>query len=153
MQFPKSFYKTHDLYKFANKNVVYIAYVGKYNEKPVYKYGISSNIYQREYQQHRKNFDEFTMCWIKKTCNMAQAEDMFEKELKIRNLHTTMTINRKRQTELFVPTEEYPYEYLKRLFNRLTKHADKDLLSEIAELKRQLKEKNKEIEILKGGGK
>lgn len=136
---PKSFYKTHDLFKFHNKNVVYMAYVGKYNDKQVYKYGVSSNVYNREYLQHRKQFEEFTMCWIKTTANMTQAEDLFEKELKIRDLHLTMTINNKKQTELFSPSDDYSFDYLQRLFGRITRHVDKDIIQEVKRLKKEVK--------------
>lgn len=128
---PKSFYLKNDLFRYHNKNVVYLAYVGKYNDRDVFKYGVSTNVYNREYLQHRKQFDEFQMCWIKKTCNMAQAEDLFEKELKIRNLHLTMAINSKRQTELFSPTDDYSFEYLKRLFGRISRHVDKEVKGEV----------------------
>lgn len=139
MSIPKSFYKTNDLFKFHNKNVVYLAYVGKHNNKDIFKYGVSCNIYQREYTQHRKQFTDFQMCWIKRTCNMARAEDLFEKELKIRDLHRTMVIKNKRQTELFSPSDEYSYEFLKRLFARISNHVDKDITEPVRRLKKEIK--------------
>lgn len=135
----KSFYQTHDLYKYHNKNVVYLAYVGKYDNKKLYKYGVSSNIYQREYMQHRKQFEEFEMCWIKQTSNMAQAEDLFEKELKIRNIHETRVIKNKKQTELFAPNKIYSYDYLQRLFSRITNHVNKESNDKILMLKKEIK--------------
>ena len=96
------FYKKNDLYKFNNKNVVYIADVGKYNNEHIYKYGISGKIFEREYNAHRKNFENFDMRVIKITDNKDVIEDLFEKELMIRNLHRSLVINDKKQTELFL---------------------------------------------------
>jgi hypothetical protein len=145
----KSFYKNNAIYKLHNKNVVYLAYVGEYNKEPIYKYGVTSNVYHRDYDQHRKQFEAFQMCWVKKTYNMTQAEALFEKELKIRNLHKSLVIKNKRQTELFTVTPEYSFEYLQRLFAKISRHSDKDILDEIKQLKTQLRLKNAEIKALK----
>jgi|UniRef100_A0A6C0BGT1 hypothetical protein len=134
-----SFYKTNDAFKFARQNVVYVAYVGKYNNQDYFKYGVSTNIFQREYEQHRKNFDHFEMCLVKKAYNMYQAEDYLEKELKLRNLHRHLEIRDKKQTELFVISEEYDYDYVRKLVNRVIRYADKEILYEMNILKKHIK--------------
>lgn len=97
-----TFYKQGNLLTHVhNKNVIYIAYVGKYNGKYTFKYGKSTDVFQREMSSHRKNFEIFDMLYVHKTEMKDQVETMFEKELLIRNLHTTMVINNKRQIELF----------------------------------------------------
>ena len=116
------FYKKNDLYKFNNKNVIYIADVGKYNGEQIYKYGISGKIFEREYNAHRKNFDHFDMKIIKVTDNKDIIEDLFEKELMIRNLHKSLVINNKKQTELFTINENYSFDYLNKLLCRLIKN-------------------------------
>lgn len=145
----KNFYKTNDLFKFHRRNVLYVAYVGQYDTHHYYKYGISSNIFQREYEQHRKNFEEFQMCLVKKTHNMHQAEELLEKELKIRKMHTHKSILGKRQTELFVLNDDYDYKYVERLINRIVRHVDKEIIDEIKGLKKELKLKENEIRRLR----
>lgn len=145
----KNFYKTHDLYKFHKQNVLYLAYVGKIDTRHHYKYGISTNVFQREYDQHRKTFEEFQMCLIKKTHNMHQAEEMLEKELKIRNLHTQKTILGKKQTELFVVNDDYDYMYIQRLVNRIVRHVDKEITDEVKRLKNEIRMRDIEIQRLR----
>jgi 3-methyladenine DNA glycosylase Tag len=117
-----SFYKSNDLYKFNNKNVVYIADVGKYNNEHIFKYGISGKVFDREYNAHRKNFDYFDMKVIKITDNKDIIEELFEKELLIRNVHRSLIINKKKQTELFTINENYSFSYFQKLLNRLVKN-------------------------------
>lgn len=142
----QSFYKTNDAFKYSKQNVVYVAYVGKYNDQDHFKYGISTNIYQREYEQHRKNFEHFEMCLIKKAYNMHQAEDYLEKELKLRDLHRQLIIKNKKQTELFVTTDEYDYDFIRKLVNRVVRHADKEILEDIRTLKKKIKSLEAELE-------
>lgn len=114
-----SFYTDNDLYKYNNKNVMYIAYVGEINNEHIYKYGISGKVYEREYNSHRQNFDLFEMKIIKITDNKDVIEDIFEKEMLIRNIHRSIIINSKKQTELFTVNELYTFSYISKLFNRI----------------------------------
>lgn len=82
--------------------MVYIAYVGQYEGKHIYKYGKSANVYKREVQSHRNAFESFEMLYVHETNFKDQVETLFEKELVLRNMHRTMTINKKKQTELFM---------------------------------------------------
>lgn len=140
------FYKKNDLYKFNNKNVIYIADVGKYNGEQIYKYGISGKIFEREYNAHRKNFDHFDMKIIKVTDNKDIIEDLFEKELMIRNLHKSIVINNKKQTELFTINENYSFDYLNKLLCRLIKNNPS---FEAAKYIKKITLLKKEISILK----
>ena len=115
------FYKAHDLYKFDNKNVVYMAYVGNVDGEEMFKYGKTCKLFEREYNAHRKNFDRFDMHCVKITDNKDVVEDLFEKELQIRNLHRTAVIKTKRQTELFTINEDYTLEYITKLLNRIVR--------------------------------
>lgn len=117
----KSFYTHNDLYKFDNKNVIYIAYVGNINSEPIYKYGKSAKLFEREYNAHRKNFDTFQMQCVKITDNKDIVEDLFEKELLIRDIHRQIVINSKRQTELFTTTDNYNFSYIIKMLGRLIK--------------------------------
>ena len=117
-----SFYRTHDITKFENKNVIYIAYIGRFDNKHHYKYGKSFNIFNREYKQHRKTFPVFEMQKIKITDNKDYIETLFEKELKIRNLYTTLKFNKKIQKELFYVDDTYSFDYVTRLLDRLVRN-------------------------------
>lgn len=103
----KPFYKHNSnlLSHYHQKNVVYIAYVGKHYGKYTFKYGKSTDIYQREMGSHRQNFNRFDMLYIYKTNLKDQVETMFEKELMIRGWHASLvledTAKPTRQTELF----------------------------------------------------
>lgn len=137
-----------DIYKYANQNVVYLAYVGKYHNQDIYKYGISSNIHNRVYLQHMKQFEHFELRWVKQSFNNSQAESLFEKELKVKGIHTELVINNKKQTELFFTNPDYSFEDIKSLYNKVTNYADKDILQEISSLKKQIKEKDELIRSL-----
>jgi len=100
----KSLYDNKNITDFDKKNVVYIAYVGNYNNEEIFKYGKSSGIFKREYEDRRKLFDEFIMLFIGETDNNDVIENFFEQNLKAMNLHRKLTINNKNQVELFTIT-------------------------------------------------
>ena len=130
-----SFYRENDLYKFDNKNVIYVAYVGKYNNEQIFKYGIISKIFKREYLCHRKNFERFEMVSIKITDNKDVIEELFQKELLMRDLHRNLFINNKRQTELFTINDQYSYDYIQRLLMRIIRDNPS---YEVAQLKKKI---------------
>lgn len=97
---PRAFSKANGTHKYDQKNVVYIGYIGVYQNKHVFKYGKSSNIYQRE-ATHKKTFEHFELVYVHVTDMKDQVEQVFEKELMSQDLHTTLVIAEKKQTELF----------------------------------------------------
>ena len=131
------------MYKFDNKNVVYIAYVGRHKNEELFKYGKSYKLFRREYMAHRKSFDQFDMVVVKLTDNKDIVEDMFEKELMIRDLHRSLVINKKRQTELFTISDQYSFDYIHKLLCRIIRNNPsyevEILQKKIVELKAQLK--------------
>lgn len=141
-----NFYNENLLYKYDNKNVIYIAYVGYINNEQTYKFGISSQLYEREYNAHRNNFDIFDMKLVKITDNKDIIEDLFKKELKIRNLHRIHTINTKRQTELFVTTPEYNFNKIIRLLLNVIKDNPS---YEVAMLQEQIKKLKLQLKMIK----
>ncbi len=118
---PISFYKENDLYKYDNKNVIYLAYIGMIDGEEMYKYGKTYKLYEREYKAHRKNFDTFEMQYVKITDNKDVVEDILEKELQIRKIHRKAHIKNMNQTELFATTDEYDFQYVKKLLNRIVR--------------------------------
>jgi hypothetical protein len=138
------FYKAHDLYKYDHKNVIYCAFVGVHNNEPLYKYGKSTKLFEREYKAHRHNFPVFQMQFVKLTDNKDIVEDILERELQIRDIHRSATINAKRQTELFTVNETYDIEYVHDLLVRIIKdnpsYEVKLLRQRIIRLQQQIKE-------------
>lgn len=106
----------------ANKNVIYIAYVGKYNNMDTYKYGKSYDVYTRV-STHKKNFQTFDLRNIYHTNFKDQVETILEQELKLLNIHKSLIINSKNQTELFNTTEIYTINFVNKLV--------KDIISDI----------------------
>ena len=130
-----SFYKTNLLSSYDKKNVVYIAYVGKYDGKHTYKYGKSTNIYQREQKSHKKAFDQFEMMCVYETNMKDQVEDAFEKELLCREIHTCRVIKHKRQTELFQLDSMEEFPSIQQLLVKTIKHQEDKQIGDV-ELKK-----------------
>lgn len=147
-----NFYKSSALYLYDKSNVLYMAYVGKYNNRPTYKYGITKDIYTREMKAHRKNFEMFDMRYIYKTNHNAQLEELLEKELKIRGVHCSMKINNKQQTELFQPSKKFSLSQIHTLILDMQEHLqkkDEDDNLERSKLELQIKTLEYKIEKLK----
>lgn len=119
-----SFYRSHTLAKLHKQNVVYIAYVGMHDGVDTFKYGKSADIYQREYQSHRKNFKVFEMYNIYQTNYKDQVETLFANEMRLRNIHRELIImtacnKPKLQTELFQPNDTYPIDHIDTIIREL----------------------------------
>lgn len=135
----RSFYNTKYISDFYGKNVVYIIYVGSYENKEYYKFGISSRIFEREFMEHRKAFETTEVVYITECDNNAKIEKLFKQNLKTCNLLKSLTIKNKTQTELFFTTIDHSLERLKVCLDELIN--EHKLLS--------ISEKDKEIELLK----
>ncbi len=105
-----SIYFSKNVTDYDNKNVFYMAYVGTINGENIYKYGISSRIFGRDYKEHRRTFNIFTLFYLEETDNNIVIESLFEKELHIRKIHRSLTINNKKQTELYTTSADHPIE-------------------------------------------
>jgi len=62
----KLFYDSVAISIFFGKAVVYIGYVGYINGEHLIKYGLSRNIFKRDYEQHSKTFETFQVVFIGK---------------------------------------------------------------------------------------
>ena len=100
------------LSRIDKKNVIYIAYIGKYNNADTYKYGKSYDLYQRVHGSHRTAFDVFDIRHVYQTNHKDHVETLLEKNLKFINLHEELFINKKKQTELFQPRGIYTIDYV-----------------------------------------
>jgi hypothetical protein len=47
--------------EYNQKNVLYIGYIGTYNNEHIFKYGLSNQIFKRNYVQHQKTYDKINL--------------------------------------------------------------------------------------------
>ncbi|AVL94396.1 putative Bro-N domain-containing protein [Moumouvirus australiensis] len=113
------FYDDNAISDFFNKNAMYIAYVGIYNGEHLFKFGLTRNIFNRDYKQHRKSFEKFKIVFIGETDNSEKVESLFKQELCVRYLDRQHIIKNKSQTELFTVTTKYTHEYFIDLMKKL----------------------------------
>jgi prophage antirepressor-like protein len=64
------FWNENQINKFDNKNVLYLALIGIYNNERIYKFGKTEQIYTRECKQHQKIFVTFKMRFVIECDNM-----------------------------------------------------------------------------------
>lgn len=115
----KIFYDDAMFSDFDKKAVLYIAFVGKYKGEFIFKYGLTRDVFRREYDEHRKQFEKFQVVFIGECDNCEEVETLFEKELKLRYLWRNLMINNKQQTELFTVTTKFNYDFFIDLMKKL----------------------------------
>ena len=106
----KSFYDITQITSYYGKAVIYIAYIGKVEGEYMFKYGLSRKMFERDYKQHSKFFDDFKVMYIGETDNCEYIETVLENDLKMFALHRVCKINDNNQTELFAITEQHTIE-------------------------------------------
>lgn len=112
---PSSFYDDNFLYKYDKKRVVYLGFCCLFDGKIIYKYGITSDIYKREYGELQSDIIGFKIIYIRECSDNDIIEASLEKELMLRNLRLSMKFNGKNFTELFTVTEDFDIEKVKNL--------------------------------------
>ena len=110
------------LYKFANKSVIYMARIEI--DLPVYKYGISRDIYKRILNGHIKTFPVFQMEHIRETRHREDVEDILTCELKLKGWHHSQKYNGKLNRELIMLDNEEDLVYIKNLIDDIVNHFD-----------------------------
>lgn len=117
------FYDTDSISSFYDKTVVYIGYVGKvttkHNDEFTFKYGLSRKMFERDLNQHSKQFDRFDAVVILETDNAELIEKLFERDLKAFHLYRKHVINGKTQKELFTVSHKHTIESLVEHFKTL----------------------------------
>ena len=146
---------------YDNKNICYIGYIGIYNDKLLFKFGISTNVYVRDIKTHRKFYKMFVIKYIKECHNHKQLENKFKQELVARGLTISLKINDVMQNEIFTVNDIYPIDTIIQLFETLIDkygsgetEKDNDTNYRIKELefkKFEIQEQTKQIEIRETG--
>jgi hypothetical protein len=144
------FWTDNSISDYNNKNVIYIGYIGEFDNEKYYKFGISEQVYTREVEQHKRTFDTFEMKHIELCDNMSFVEKLFKQELKTKNLLKSLEINSRNQTELFITTPQNDIiqiiQNLKDLINKNPLQTIKESKNEIDKLKEELEYYKKETQ-------
>jgi hypothetical protein len=163
------FWNENSISDFNNKNVVYLAFIGYINGIAYYKYGVTKQIYTREFVQHKKTFDTFIMIHIELCDNMIFVENEFKYQLKSKDLLKSQEINGRKHIELFITNPQnnikkiiqilkdlvikYPLEIIKNSNDEIKKlkiyHENENLKLEIEKLKFEIKFLKSENENIK----
>lgn len=106
--------------EYTDKMVVYVGYVGIYNNENIFKFGITQQLTKR-IKQHRKIFERFEVVYLKESLNREIVERNFKNELEMWNIKRKIKINESNQTELFTVTMRHK---LKDITERLTEIID-----------------------------
>ena len=122
--------------KYDSLAVMYIGYIGCIDGEHMFKYGLSRDMFQREYKNHRNFFTVFKLVHIIKCDNCEVVEKLLKKDLKVLELYRKAVINGKNQTELFTVSTKYPYTHFIDLLNDIVAN---NKLPEIKEADNKIK--------------
>jgi hypothetical protein len=131
------FWNENQINDFEDKNVIYLAFIGIFNNERIYKLGRSENVYNREYKQHQKFYEIFKMKFVIECDNMNFVERAFKKFLKSINLYRNIEIKDNNITELFTINEKQNIDYI---IDNLKKIVEENPLKSVKLLQDKLKE-------------
>lgn len=142
----KSFYEANQISSFDNKNVIYIGYIGIIQGEPLYKFGITSDIYRRDFEEHKKNFDFFELIYLSESDNNTVIESIFKKELKCKKIYRKLLINQINQTELFTTNNLFNIQDIINILNNLVLEFKLPIIKKLESEINFLKLENKKIQ-------
>ena len=157
--FRQSFYDTNNIADYIDLNVTYIGIIGLHNGGILAKYGMSSRVFERDYNEHKKTFgSQFKIVHVEHTDNNIIVEDMFKKTIQSKNLNIELEFNGKNQKELFLTSDTFTIDDAIQCMHNIANNnqikAVKDRDNKIKELTYQNekellieKEKTKQLEI------
>lgn len=64
-----------------SENVFYIYYIGRYDEEPIFHYGITPDLYSREFELRKHGIEKFIMCRYDVIDHHVWVKDIFEKHI------------------------------------------------------------------------
>jgi prophage antirepressor-like protein len=129
----QSFYETHNVTDYDEQNVVYLGVIGTCEGGYLVKYGRSSRVFKRDFEEHQVTFGkQFTMVFIMKTDNNIRSETQFGNLITTRKLNREMIFNGKERTELFVTNEFFTLNNAINAFTEIvTKNPTKKQIEEL----------------------
>ena len=116
---PSSFYSDNFIYKYEDKRVVYLGYCCNVDGEQIFKYGISSDIFRRDYTELRRDILGFKIIYVRECVDNDKVEASFEKQMKLMSLIRSIKFNGKQYTELFTTTKEFDIEKAKQYIDEL----------------------------------
>jgi hypothetical protein len=137
--YAKPIYKTKNFNasKYKKKRVVYFGAVGTYKDYPLYKFGSSGRVVDRDMDEHKKDYGEqFTLTHIFETDNNQEIETLFKNEIKTKKLDMKLKFNGKNRDELFVLDDNFNIEDAEELMEKLI---DENQLDSLKEKDQQIK--------------
>jgi len=131
----QAFHGENNIKDYDDKNVVYIAFIGKFDGEFLCKYGWSHKIINRETKSHRRAFGKyngFVMIDVIETDNNIRVEKIFEKSIKLKGIHRKKEINGTEQREFFAINDIFT---IKKAITLMKSTAKKNPLPIIADYK------------------
>jgi len=126
-----------------NENMIYIGYIGIYNNEHTFKFGISSRVVDRDFKEHKKMYGNFQIIYVKDCNNNKKVEKIFRRDLKLRQLHRNININNINRNELFIINKEYDITNIIKILEKIIDlHPTKN---EILQMKSKINELEKSI--------
>lgn len=113
------FYTDNLICDYDHKNIIYIAYIGQVDGEQIYKFGKTSFLAKRDIEQHRKTFLTFEVVHISECDNKDIVEMKFRQELRVKNILRELTINDRKQTELFTVTSAYSLDSIIKILTQI----------------------------------
>lgn len=142
----KNFFDNTLISDFDKKPSVHMASVRVHNGEYTFRYGMSSDIFRQIHYKLKNDFPILQIIFIGKCDNCIKVKNIFKTILKNHNLHRSLMINGKKQTELFTITDEYDHEYFIKLLQTLINNNE---LPAIKEAKQKIDNLNDILAIYK----
>lgn len=110
------YYKT--LSSYYMKDVLYIAYIGKYYGEHLFKYGISNKSFKQDHKKYSDRLDEFEIVMIEECDACDRARLLFETHLEDHGFRRRKTLCGYSYTKLFTISTKYSHEYISNIMRR-----------------------------------
>jgi prophage antirepressor-like protein len=116
-----SIFSDNFMWQFEGKRVVYLGYVGidEKTGKIIYKYGITRDIVRRDFEELSKIFKDYRTIYVRECVDNDIVEKLIKKELKFRKLLAPQKVKGKLYTELFMTSDEFDIEKVKKMVDAL----------------------------------
>lgn len=129
---------------FVWRSVFYMGYIGTYEDKLHFKFGMSNKINQRV-QADTSDYGNFELIFLK-ACNASKVEQEFKNLVKTKELLTSKTFKNKNRTELFTVDKTFTIEYIITEAKRIV--ALNEQTQDYNVIKNQLRESQHQNEVL-----